>query len=342
VCDSGIGIDKDGMAKLFQPFSQVDASISRKYGGTGLGLTICKEIVEQFGGEIGVDSTLGVGSIFWFEIPARPSVTGPAATALPADAPASTLQSLNVLVVEDNAVNLQVATKFLEHLNQRVSVAENGRIGVDMAASTKFDVILMDMQMPVMDGIEATRLIRGGAGPSAAAPIFAMTANASEEDRQKCMAAGMDGFQSKPINIAQLRQILTVAAESQAASDAEAASASGQPQSTVAIVPAIAQTEFEIRKAEIVEALGEEDFAELLDTFFDDAHSLLSALGGALDNGVTTDIDRLLHTLKGAASNIGLTDIASTSQQLRGEDIDRQKLQTLTDVVTAHQHSLAA
>jgi signal transduction histidine kinase/DNA-binding response OmpR family regulator len=338
VRDTGIGIDETGLAKLFQPFSQVDASISRKYGGTGLGLTICKEIVERFNGEIGVESTLGIGSTFWFEIPVKPSDIAPASVALPAEPTMPDLPILDILVVEDNLVNLQVATKFLEHLQQRVWGAANGSIGVEMACDRHFDVILMDMQMPVMDGIEAAALIRSGDGLSAKSPIFAMTANASEGDRQKCMEAGMDGFQSKPISIAQLRLLLS------GIHPAERAAGTADRSlplllDTVASDPPSA---FHIRKAEMVDALGEQEFHELLETFFDDASGILKELQSALEIGDTRATDRLLHALKGAAGNMGLAEIAATSDQMRGQRLDAGNVQTLAAELHAFHSKLVA
>ncbi len=154
VADTGIGISIEARGRLFAAFSQVDGSISRRFGGTGLGLAICKRIVEGLGGQIGVESTPGLGSLFWFEVPAlRTEPVAAVAEKSPTDA--GVLPSMSVLVIEDNPINREVAEKFLVKLGQRVTLAEDGAKGVEAAAVGTFDLILMDMQMPVMDGIAA-------------------------------------------------------------------------------------------------------------------------------------------------------------------------------------------
>jgi len=334
VSDTGIGINEDGIATLFQPFSQVDASITRRYGGTGLGLTICKEIVERLGGEIGVDSRRGEGSRFWFTFPVRKAekpLVSPAA-----DIAITALPRLDVLIVEDNSVNRQVAGRFLDHLGQQVTFAEDGKIAVELASVHRFDLILMDMQMPVMDGIEATARIRGG-GPNAATAIVAMTANASDDDRRLCLEAGMNGFQSKPITMPQLRQVL-----------ADHAPAGLAPMEN-AFPPKPASDDrtdvniegFERRRAEIVDVLGEEAFEELLADFFDDAASVLSQLLRSVAGPENAGNDRLLHTLKGAAANVGLTEIAALSDSLRSMAVTDGDIRRLSELVETRKRRLA-
>ena len=323
VIDTGIGIDDDGLCKLFRPFSQVDASISRKYGGTGLGLTISKQIVEALGGTIGVESRKGEGSTFWFEIPARPAENA-AAEALIAMAHTSPLPSLNILLVEDNLVNQQVAAGFLGHLGQKVTIANDGLEAVDLAEAVKFDLILMDMQMPRLDGIEATKRIRASSGASRAVPIIAMTANASDDDRRLCGAAGMTGFQSKPVTMQQLQGIIRAVETGDAPSEKSDA---GQPETSTA---------FEARRAEIIEALGEEIFNELLSSFFDDAANLLRDLHAALAVNDYRNTDSLLHTLKGAASSVGFSELADRSHKLRQTSITETTLTELQDMITHH------
>ncbi|MBC7149177.1 MAG: response regulator [Rhizobium sp.] len=330
--DTGIGIDEAGLAKLFKPFSQVDASISRKYGGTGLGLTICKQIVEKLGGELGMSSTVGVGSIFWFELAVvavgkdevRRQATGQDKAPLP---------RLRILLVEDNRVNQMVATRFLDRLGQEVVVAGDGAQAVSIAREQSFDVILMDMQMPVMDGIEATRRIIADGGLCSTTPIIAMTANASDDDRRRCIEAGMAGFESKPVTMERLRNVIhsivDVPADGQAR---DMQNDIGLPEPIIIddmdFPPLSIEGLDEARQSELVEALGEDVFRELVESFFNDATGLIQDLHVALANHDPEKIDRTLHTIKGAAVNVGLNDIADIAHALRSHrpsaaDVDK-------------------
>ena len=199
VCDKGIGMSEDELAELFQSFHQADPSTTRKYGGTGLGLVISKQLAELMGGEVGAGSTPGEGSTFWFT--AR---LGKCATFVPAgpqqvqQAVLDEIGGAYILLVEDNPFSQQVGQELLEDVNATVVVANNGREAIDLMLKERFDCVLMDVQMPVMDGFEATRLIRADRR-LADTLVIAMTANAGKEDRERCMDAGMDEFVTKPI-----------------------------------------------------------------------------------------------------------------------------------------------
>ncbi|MBM3725139.1 MAG: response regulator [Acidobacteria bacterium] len=213
VKDTGIGIPPDRLDRLFQPFSQVDSSTTRRYGGTGLGLAICRKLVDLMGGRIWVDSEPGTGSNFQFVIPAivarEPGaedrdMTGPL---LELDRQLAQRHPLRILLAEDNAVNQRVCVRMLERMGYRVDIAWNGAEALDALSKQTYDVVLMDVQMPEMDGLEAARRIRQmwpGAGPR----LVAITANALESDRKACFDAGMDDYLTKPINVHQLRDAL--------------------------------------------------------------------------------------------------------------------------------------
>ena len=199
VADTGIGMSQAVVAQLFQPFTQADSSITRRFGGTGLGLVICQRLVGLMGGSIGVRSTLGSGSTFGFEI-ALASPQRPRTEAAPPakGGPLPHFQSARVLVADDNPLNQQVAQGMLESVGCHVTLAHDGEQAVALARTQPFDLILLDLHMPVLDGLQAARQLRA-LPQHQTVPIVALTAAVFAEDRQRCLEAGMNGFVPKPI-----------------------------------------------------------------------------------------------------------------------------------------------
>jgi CheY-like chemotaxis protein len=213
VTDTGIGISQEVQACLFQPFTQADSSTTRRYGGTGLGLAICKRLVHLMGGEIGVRSEEGKGSTFWFSAPLVSAVQANEATAAPdasgvAPASRSPEDRQPILVVDDNPINRMVAARIAERLGYVVDTAANGEDAVAAAAARRYAAILMDCQMPGLDGYEATVAIRAAEPAGQRTPIIALTANAFAGIRDECLAAGMDDYLAKPTTVSTVAAVL--------------------------------------------------------------------------------------------------------------------------------------
>jgi len=297
VVDTGIGMDAATLGRLFQEFAQADASIARRYGGTGLGLSISKRIVDRMGGAIAVESAPGRGSTFRVSL-ALPEGTEPAAEA---DTDADLLPSLHVLVAEDNAVNQRVARGLLEKRGHRVTVVPDGRRAVEAVAAGGVDVVLMDLHMPEMDGIAATRAIRGLDGPAAAVPIVAATAGAMEHEVRRCLEAGMDAAVAKPIDPRALFRTLArvlgpIDAEPEAVDDDDptALLEAGDGPFESAVYDALA------------EQLGADTADELVAAFEEAAGEALAAIAAARDAGDAAGMADAAHGLKSAAGSIGL------------------------------------
>jgi CheY-like chemotaxis protein len=206
VRDTGIGIPEEMQAALFDAFVQAEGSTTRRYGGTGLGLAISKRLVEAMGGAIGVESAPGKGSLFWFEVPLEVGDAAVAAARVDLD-PAS-VPPLRLLVAEDAEANRELLREMLGRHGHAVAFAANGAEAVGLAARERFDAVLMDVRMPVMDGVEATRRIRALPPPAGRVPIVRLTANVVASERERYLAAGMDACLAKPVDWGRLFAVL--------------------------------------------------------------------------------------------------------------------------------------
>jgi signal transduction histidine kinase/DNA-binding response OmpR family regulator len=304
VTDSGIGIDADSQQKLFSGFTQVDGSISRRVGGAGLGLAICRHLITLMGGTIAVDSTPGQGSTFRFDIhlrrvPAEQMVepTGPTA--------ANPHRRLKVLLAEDNPTNRHVATRMLTRLGHSVDAVEDGAQAINATASAVYDVILMDVMMPEVDGLTATRTIRATEPPRCGVVIIGLTANAQPADRQACFDAGMNDFVTKPVTLEQLRLVLEQIAIAAKVRPEEPVHASGS---------ATLDTAFLDRLSKEISLDG---VTEMVRIFLEDAPARMAAIRRGLASGANQAVRREAHALAGAASNVGLSRLGEAAGALQ-------------------------
>lgn len=286
VADTGIGIAKADQDRVFEDFVMIDPSYGRSSGGTGLGLAISRRLAHAMGGEIGVESDPGQGSCFWLRIPFRLAAPTGQTVATPSPAP-SDRPALDILVVEDNATNRIVLEEMLSHLGQRVILAHDGVEGMTLARGHRFDIILMDISMPVMDGVTATEMIRHE-GLSKSARIIAVTAHSMPQDRERFKAAGMDDHWTKPISEAHLRAII--------------ASQAAAPRSD----PDVHLVDDE-RLGELAEAMGQDGMVRLMAQFGRDLPLILQRLQTAADTSQTTALRAAAHEGAGSCAMVGAT-----------------------------------
>ena len=311
VIDSGIGISPEKLPTLFDPFIQADNSTSRKYGGSGLGLAISRHMAEMLGGELTAQSTLGQGSAFTLTTPTGP-LEGIAMIDSPAEAlaqrrdashqnlSAKPLADRRILLAEDGPDNQNLVTLLLTKAGAKVEIADNGKIAVEKATAEKFNLILMDMQMPEMDGYQATALLRQQGQTT---PIIALTAHAMSQDRKKCLKAGCNDYLSKPVNGPQLIQTVAQHCDGQ---DSSAQQNSAEP---------VQKPSIDSAQETRSEFADDPDFTDIIAQFVVGLPDKISSMRDALDHSDFETLQRLAHQLKGAGGSYGypaLTDSAKT------------------------------
>ncbi len=350
VRDTGIGIPPSELERVFQPFAQADPSTTRQFGGTGLGLTIASSLVGMMGGRIWVQSQPGQGSTFCFTVrlpfakekPCEPQTSGTLAEATSA---------LRILLVEDNPANQKFAAYILRERGHTVEIVGNGRQALRMAQENQYNIILMDVQMPGMDGLEATKAIRawekkvsgtvfnngqtnisdeqGKMVPDTFfVPIIAMTAHAMKGDRERCLAAGMDGYLSKPIDG---REMIVLVESLAAGAAAPRVNSVFSPQVSLPAAKPPAALVFDPELA-LKRCLNSRNMlGDMIQCFFDEVDSLFPQMRSALRKGDLTELGRLGHRFKGTLVYLGAEPAIDAALQIErfeqqgGEQLDAQE-----------------
>jgi PAS domain S-box-containing protein len=352
VSDTGVGIEEDQAAHLFDSFVQADLSTTRRYGGTGLGLAISRELAHRMGGAIGAEPGQEGGSLFWFtaKLPAVVAAEEPVRNRaqLEPRPPAKTRppsHATRVLVVEDNEINHAVAKALLIKQGLQSVTAHNGRQAVEMALANDYAAILMDCQMPELDGYDATRLIRAAEG-ARHVPIIALTAHSMPGDRERCLAAGMDDYLSKPVTAGQLESAIkrwlpghqpatqNDGREGRAASALEDWAADSEELLDQATI------------ADLRDALTVEMRESLMQTFLTALPKCMSEIVGAAQRGDQVELRRVAHLLKGSAATLGAARLGAACQRLertgrdRDPDIEQAQLDALALTVAETRRAL--
>lgn len=311
VSDTGCGLSQEQQALLFEPFQQADETVARRFGGTGLGLAICKRLSEAMQGRLSVTSAPGQGSTFYCDLPLVEA--SPVSSPLPSE-PTRDFTGTSLLLVEDNAVNRKVATGLLSRLGCDVVCAENGQDALEMIKSQQVHLIFMDIQLPDMDGITVTRKLREVGGWLAQVPIVAMTAGGVEDDRSRCLSAGMNDYITKPLSLLSLSNVLSLQLFP---------SSQRLPPLTAFASPSEGQALLNSATLSmLLGSLGQESLAQLIMLYHQQVDDYAAQLGaylsspGALSIAQAHQVERLAHQLKGESLSVGAEQLAAQAKRL--------------------------
>ncbi|CAK0765880.1 two-component system, sensor histidine kinase and response regulator [Gammaproteobacteria bacterium] len=354
--DNGIGMSEETVMRLFQPFSQADGSISRRFGGTGLGLAISRELLLLMGSDFTVESSLGKGSAFSFHLPfavmigmridTRDRIRSAQASL---DNRVRRLAGARILVAEDNTINQQVIQGLLQHWGLVVKIADHGQKALDCLVNERFDVVLMDVHMPEMDGLEATRWIRQGKTGTAALPVIALTAGVTPEEREQVLASGMNGFIGKPINQEELADMLLHWIPERFEITTVASTIHPPPLPAPSLTSNTNHTEingFEINGFDFSNLCGiftsRAEILGILEQFSDSVREDLNEIDRALAAEKIKQASLITHRLKGAAGNIGAIDLHRAAEKLDAElRCGKYTVSSLEALREMHDHALA-
>ena len=339
VADTGVGIEPEYVKDIFQEFSQADSSVTRKFGGTGLGLSICRNLLRLMSSDVQLESEKDKGTVMKFVLRLLAGTPQDLATrkGTPLDTPArQNLRDKQVLLVEDNRFNRQIAKTFLSHAHVQVTEAEHGAEAVELAQHRRFDLILMDIQMPVMDGYAATALLRQQLGLTT--PIVALTANAVKGEREKCLAAGMNGYLTKPFKEEELLKIVGEWTLAPACPAATASEKPAQPEFLLAPEPPATPTHLKLYGVEELLQAGQGDqnfVAFMLETFVEGCEEAILALTQGMREGNIALVKTTAHTLCPSLVHLQARHILSPVKALDDwqGSFRRDELEPLTDSV---------
>lgn len=341
--DTGIGISETVQKNLFNPYSQADSATARRFGGTGLGLAICKRLVTAMGGDIELKSKIGEGSIFSFVLPFDHGSGGIAEDA----ANAAPISAMTVLVVDDNAINQRVVKGLLEKDGHIITTVSNAEAALKELQSRKYDLIFMDMEMPEIDGIEATRRIRDLPDPvKKQTPIIAMTANVMKEDVERCRQSGMDDYISKPIDPENIRRIIRLIAQKLA--EKKPASAPPPPPAPPPAPPAPPVMPQPQEKSApqapalfdmsllggLKGSLGATPLADMMKDLWEKADELIASAQRALTEKNTKDIGARAHEIKGMTANFGISELSALATKIERLAKDAGSIEQLEPLVS--------